>query len=69
MAAGDSLRDKQISSLRKVLSLNEDPTADVLKNGLPWKVLVYDVWRPVATFLRPGLYHGFVQEHNINLGE
>jgi len=69
MAAGDSLRDKQISSLRKVLSLNEDPTADVLKNGLPWKVLVYDVWRPVATFLRLSLYYTLLQEYNTDNGE
>ncbi|KAK4219581.1 Sec1-like protein [Rhypophila decipiens] len=38
----ESLRDKQITSLKRILSLNEDPNSDVLKNGLPWKVLVYD---------------------------
>lgn len=51
MAAGESLRDKQIASLKRILSLNEDPSSDVLKNGLPWKVLVYDVWSHLSFYI------------------
>lgn len=48
---GSSLRDKQIASLKKILSLNDDIEAadsdDAPVNGLPnsqivWKVLVFD---------------------------
>lgn len=48
---GSSLRDKQIASLKKILSLNDDVEVaandDSQVNGLPnsqivWKVLVFD---------------------------
>lgn len=48
---GSSLRDKQIASLKKILSLNDDVVVadsdDSQVNGLPnsqivWKVLVFD---------------------------
>lgn len=48
---GSSLRDKQIASLKKILSLNDDveiaESDDAQVNGLPnsqivWKVLVFD---------------------------
>lgn len=48
---GSSLRDKQVASLKKILSLNDDAEIaepdDAQVNGLPnsqivWKVLVFD---------------------------
>lgn len=66
---GSSLRDKQIASLKKILSLNDDAEVadnnDSQSNGLPnsqivWKVLVFDdLGREYAPLLRSD--NGFIE--------
>lgn len=72
---GSSLRDKQIASLKKILSLNDDVEVadndDSHVNGLPnsqivWKVLVFDDLGREYAYL---FSSGFVTRHTNSVGE